>query len=281
MLNGNSWVTWGIAIAVAVFLTVVLPVFLSSDFSYCQDHNGEFPTRQAEQNNASTIGANDSSRWVFASCLSGFFNVNSGAYTALATVVLTFLTGILGYLAHLQFSSSRTQLRAFVFVPGIQAFFDIDPAVTQPADPAMPRIVSHWGFRPTWQNSGATPTRNMTTHVEYELRDRLLPPNFPFTDSNTSVSRLLVGPQSNAVGGLARSFTVQEILDVQAGRQFLYLWGWIRYRDVFAGTRPHITRYCVQVTVNGDPTNSSAHFNYSIPSLGNCSDEECVALGLG
>ena len=45
----------------------------------------------------------------------------------------------------------------------------------------------------------------------------------------------------------------QDILDVQAGRKHLYLWGWAKYFDVFPGTREHITRFCWIVTPIGDP----------------------------
>jgi hypothetical protein len=60
-----------------------------------------------------------------------------------------------------------------------------------------------------------------------------------------------------------------------------YMWGWIRYRNVFQRYRTHLTRYCASVSVVGDPGLQCCTFLYPIPNIGNCSDSECDAEGLG
>ncbi|HWA91366.1 MAG TPA: hypothetical protein VG889_15125 [Rhizomicrobium sp.] len=272
-------------IGAAVAVLVLGPIYgsvSSRNFQSCEQHQGQYPTTQNNENELSPVlvpGPN--SVRVFWSCSGGYANENGGAITALATVFLMILTGLLAYLARVQFVTSRTQLQAFVFSPQVRHFWNIDQTVTQPADPTQPRIIRSWEFRPVWQNSGETQTKNMTTHVEHEFRDSPLPENFLFRDSTAAFAKMLIGPKSSANGGVTRVFTIQELTQIQNGERFLYLWGWVRYNDVFPGTREHITRYCVQVLVIGDPKRSDCVFWFPFPNIGNCSDAECVAAGLG
>jgi hypothetical protein len=65
-------------------------------------------------------------------------------------------------------------------------------------------------------------------------------------------------PMFELQGGIAPDLsggpiTPQDILDSQAGRKFIYLWGWIKYQDIFPETEQHITRYCWQIVTTGDP----------------------------
>jgi hypothetical protein len=89
------------------------------------------------------------------------------------------------------------------------------------------------------------------------------------------------------MGGLAptppiAAVTSQNLWDVQQGRQFLYLWGWVRYFDVFPNTKQHITRFCWMVMPVGDPftyvPNDPQHtlrFDNIHHTEGNCADDEC------
>jgi hypothetical protein len=54
-------------------------------------------------------------------------------------------------------------------------------------------------------------------------------------------------------------------------------WGWLTYRDVFPGTKLHVTEFCRQLTastVTSDPANPTAH-QWSSCRHHNCSDEYC------
>jgi hypothetical protein len=206
-------------------------------------------------------------------------DTHNGMVTAIATVFLTVLTGLLAYLARLQYGSSRTQLSAFVFVEEMRHFYEIDPNIVQKPD--EPLRVSGWAFRPLWRNSGETQTRDMKTHVDCELRDRFLPEGFKFTENYAADIRMLLGPKSTRIGGSPRTFTIEEMKEVKDGKRILYLWGWVRYKSVFSARDDHVTRYCCQVVVVGDPERVDCTFSYPTPNSGNCSDAECVAQGLG
>jgi hypothetical protein len=168
--------------------------------------------------------------------------------------------------------------RAFVFTTGLAPFWDLDPATN----------LYNWRFRPTWKNSGDTPTRLMTMHSECVLRDTPLPSEFDFNYPTTDIGTALIPPNTETHGGIAprgaTAITPQDILDIQAGRKFLYYWGWARYFDVFPDTPQHITRFAWQVLPLGDPfaynptiTPQNLIFPNVILSAGNCADDECCS----
>ena len=167
--------------------------------------------------------------------------------------------------------------RAFVFATGIAPFWEFDAGTGN----------YNWRFRPTWKNSGDTPTRRMTMHSECVLRDTPLPSGFDFNYITTQIGTALIPPNTETGGGLAPLYprpaiTPQDILDAQTGRKFLYFWGWARYFDVFPDTPQHITRFCWQVFPIGDAFSydpKATIQNLTFPHVhyteGNCADDEC------
>lgn len=170
--------------------------------------------------------------------------------------------------------------RAFVFATNIMPFWEQSP------DGAY-----NWRFRPNWENSGDTPTRNMTMHSECLLVPSPIAPGFNFDYETTEIGNALNPPKTKSGGGLAPRFTApaitpQDIIEIQNGRKFLYFWGWARYYDVFTGTPQHITRFCWQIVVAGnpylyEPTSSPQNLQFSniYHFEGNCADDECDQQG--
>jgi len=166
--------------------------------------------------------------------------------------------------------------RAFVFATGVKPFWERGESG-----------LYNWRFRPSWKNSGDTPTRNMTMHSECELRTEVLPKEFNFDHPTTEIGVALIPPNTETGGGLAPNYpraaiTAQDILDVQSGRKFLYFWGWAKYSDVFPDTPQHITRFCWQILPLGDPfayapnvSPQNLTFPYVHRFEGNCADDEC------
>jgi len=172
------------------------------------------------------------------------------------------------------------QLRAFVFPVNIFSHWvnleDIDQY--------------GWRMRPVWQNSGATPTKNLKIHAWGELRDSRLPDGFDFDASSQEIGSVgsgLIPPRLTLHGGLVppgKALTPSDILQIYEGKKIFYMWGWARYNDVFEDTPQHITRFCWVVTPVGDPLSFKpnsvvAEEKMSFPFLfhteGNCADEEC------
>jgi hypothetical protein len=174
---------------------------------------------------------------------------------------------------------ANTQLRAFVFPVSIFSLWEQIPETT----------LYGWRFRPQWQNSGATPTKNLTIHAWGELRDTVLPDDFNFSYATNDIGNGLIPPRLTLQGGVVPQnlrpvISPQDIIDMQAGTKLLYIWGWARYNDVFPGTPQHITRFCWVITPVGNPmtfqpnsTNPGEQLNfaYLYHQHGNCADEEC------
>jgi hypothetical protein len=167
--------------------------------------------------------------------------------------------------------------RAFVFALGLRGLWELD----------QPTSTYRWRFRPILKNFGDTPTKNMTMHTRCEVRTVQLPAGFDFDYGTPAlVGSGLLAPNTEGFSGLAPpvsdpAITPQDILDAQSGRKLIFIWGWVRYRDVFPGTPLHITRFCWVITPVGDPTT----FDPKVPNTiefqtihhmeGNCADDEC------
>jgi hypothetical protein len=170
--------------------------------------------------------------------------------------------------------------QAFVFATGFNPFWELNKATGN----------YDWRFRPTWQNAGDTPTRKLRLYADCELRNAPLPSGFNFTQNTGPPGPGLLGPKSTNMGGAAplaprAAITPQDILDVQNGTKFIYLWGWAKYFDVFPRTPEHITRFCWQILITGDPFKftpgqlpkqpGSLNFANLFHPEGNCTDNEC------
>jgi hypothetical protein len=217
-------------------------------------------------------------------CSGKFFGENYGGISAFATVIVAAFTVTLWAATSRQAQLTKDALiannRAFVFVPSFGQFWERDPNSTR----------YNWRLRPTLRNSGGTPTRNATMYVECEIRNTLLPVGYPFSRQAENIANVTIPPRFELSGGLVprtAAITPQDLIEVQNGRKFIYLWGDIRYSDVFPHTPSHITRYCYQITVIGDPlsfypntpgqppTQGTLAFQMLHHLEGNCMDESC------
>jgi hypothetical protein len=138
--------------------------------------------------------------------------------------------------------------RAFVCADGIVPLWD-PPSATAPN-------VYNWRLRPRYRNTGGTPTKELRSHVECDIRNAPLPTGHIFVDQNEIVGSGLIGPNAESAGGTAPQgtpITPQDIIDSQSFTKFIYLWGWIKYYDVFPNTPEHTTHFCWLILVTGSP----------------------------
>jgi len=131
-------------------------------------------------------------------------------------------------------------------------------------------------FTPQWENSGNTPTQNMTTLVTAKWPETPLPENYEFPDpSDPKPSRIHMGPHTTfGVGFL--DVPIEKIIAFQNHSLHLYVYGWAKYQDILK--YPHITRFCWEVNaISGDPKdrNTASMATFAIFSWHNCADEEC------
>jgi hypothetical protein len=222
-------------------LFVALARGFSPSFKACINHEAEQVAKEPALGD--TIG-------VYAHCTGVFIDDNNGGITAIATLVIAAFTATLWYATNRQAELTKEAFiadrRAFVFATSFYSAWEEDKQTG----------LYNWRFRPILRNSGETPTKNMEMYVACEVRNTVLPPGYVFTPQATFIAKGMMPPKFELQGGLApqgAAITPQDIVDSQEGRKFIYLWGWIKYRDVFPKTLEHTTRYCWQISPIGDP----------------------------
>jgi hypothetical protein len=274
---------WPAFFAVLLIVLVLWSVGGSQEFQACI---GGGQHQATDQSSLQGIAILSGELFLFRDCLGAFVIENNAAITALATLLIAIFTIVLAGV-----SDRQAKLTKEAFIDDKRAFiFAIELAAFHEPDAASGSYV--WRFRPQWRNSGDTPTRRMSLYVECELRNTPLPPGFRFEDRRPSGVGM-IAPKANAFGGIApvppqAAITPQDIVDSQAARKFIYLWGWAKYFDVFPSTNQHITRFCWLITPVGDPrafvpntpgfppAPGTMAFGFVHHDEGNCADNECA-----
>lgn len=139
-----------------------------------------------------------------------------------------------------------------------------------------------WRISPRWKNGGNTPTRHLRVFVSYELRDTPLPEDFNFqVPKNLVEVAIVIGPKDSVLSSAYDLFG-SDLIAIREGKKHFYIWGVVRYRDVFEGTSEHITRFCVAaMNITGDPTkkwhdeDNRLGIDFTTYHRHNCADEEC------
>jgi hypothetical protein len=130
-----------------------------------------------------------------------------------------------------------------------------------------------------WHNSGATPARNVQSHVGWEHWQHDIPANFPFSDPGGGARpNSYVAPHAD-LPSAAVDIDLPIIEAARVGQIRLFLWGFVSYDDIFAGTPPHITKFCWEIQVRGDSayaTNARLELSTTTHDRHNCIDEDCL-----
>lgn len=117
-----------------------------------------------------------------------------------------------------------------------------------------------YDMTPIVENVGGTPTVDMMINVNYELRDTVLPPDFDFPFKGEAGPTFVGAHQS--IGASRAIIYDRDLVAVQNGTKFFYIWGTITYRDGFANTPIHTTEFCTFISkVFGDPVDPSDPVN--------------------
>ncbi len=136
-------------------------------------------------------------------------------------------------------------------------------------------------IQPIWENTGATPTRNGRSHINWKFFERAVPPEFDFPDFDETSNRILsydaykplvVGPRSTALAPLIdiEPGVLKQVRDLQ-GR--VLIWGWSEYEEVFGDAKRHRTEFCYQLVVSGSPVSWVGFSQYR---AFNGADDDCM-----
>jgi hypothetical protein len=190
--------------------------------------------------------ADEESNWIFSWLL-----VLVGAGQAAVLLYTALVTSKTANAAKKSADALIAAERAYVFVKAIDAIEMRD---------AKGNVVG-WQSVVVWRNSGTTPTKDMTTFINWCPFDKPIDENFYFADSVDGTipypGHSFIGPKAEIHMPAFRIGT-KDIVDLREGKKFLYIWGWAEYRDIFPGTEIHRTEFCSEVVVLPVPGNPDA-----------------------
>ena len=129
----------------------------------------------------------------------------------------------------------------------------------------------------TLQNTGNTPTKNMTFHSSMNIFNGDIPAYFDFGDLDQRRPRQsFIAPKAWA-GTFAFIISREELISTQTGRR-IFIWGWADYDDTFSGTPRHRTEFCYEVVVERHQSADATEqwgFGNSQYGRHNAADDEC------
>jgi hypothetical protein len=109
-----------------------------------------------------------------------------------------------------------------------------------------------YDITPIIENVGGSVTDDMKIVVDSALRETELPKGFDFPYRSEPVGSIIGAKQS--VGASNVIILDDDLLSVQQGKKFFYIWGTIKYRDGFENTPIRTTEFCTQIVrIFGNP----------------------------
>ena len=142
-----------------------------------------------------------------------------------------------------------------------------------------------WLANVFWENSGNTPTKNLTiiAHCVSGFEQLVDPANIPKNKQNNTfriatVTKAVFGPKQINRAGFCGVTSIEALLGQFGAFTHLYVYGTAIYHDVFDQSSWRITQFCFQAGnfviggTNTDPTMTAI----VVPCVvRNCTDEEC------
>jgi hypothetical protein len=146
---------------------------------------------------------------------------------------------------------------------------------------AMQDLPLYWSFRTILENTGGTPTKNMTVTSSVSFSVPVVPdsPTDPMdlrsqpTEAYPTITDHFVGPRGK-VGVDAISLITKTLEDMAERRADFYVYGIARYNDQFAETKERSTKFCFVVRPFKGPNGLSLN-NRALCHHWNCGDEDC------
>jgi hypothetical protein len=164
--------------------------------------------------------------------------------------------------------TAERQLRAYVHLKNLEVRQIMDPWGVSGIHRETPILFV------TWENAGQTPTRNMTTNSNWASFETDIPGDFQFPDDPLRAIGLL-GPRQTQELKPRQPLPI-DILSQAAERKIkIYVWGWVEYDDVFAGTPRHRTEFAAELTVHGLP-GVVCHYTLQVYPKHNGADDDCM-----
>lgn len=167
--------------------------------------------------------------------------------------------------------TAKRQLRAYVNFDGMQWSSESD------------HDGLWWRMRARWINTGSTPTRDLTVNGDVCTGVEQISEDFDFTIPEARKIPAMIRPHSGRIEGRPFRISAEELALVQRGIRHLFVWGVVKYGDVFEGTPSHVTRFCCYAaSITGDPMKpfdekaNPVNIVFLHWYKHNCVDEDCA-----
>jgi hypothetical protein len=146
---------------------------------------------------------------------------------------------------------------------------------------AMQDLPLYWSFRTILENTGSTPTKNMTVTSSVSFSVPIVPysPTDPMelnkqlSEAYPTVTDHFVGPHGK-IGIGAISLVTKTLEQMAEQRADFYVYGIARYNDQFTETSQRLTKFCFVVRPFKGQNGLSLN-NRGLCHHWNCGDEDC------
>ena len=140
--------------------------------------------------------------------------------------------------------TAERQLRAYVTVKSIRE---------EPQLSVKDGLVLTWQFQVIWQNTGQTPANEFMNAIAAQYFKPKIPENFDFPLAPKL--QHIIGPHGEVDSSWATIDPghLREFVLSRGCSGEIYLWGRCTYMDVFEKTPDREFRYCVKMSLTGDP----------------------------
>jgi hypothetical protein len=179
-------------------------------------------------------------------------------------------------------AEKQTKAARDSMVTSQKAFVFFSMAINGIADTNQDGRITAWRMSVPIQNSGNTPTKNLSIAGRVFLNGVLGKAPIPYSDGAGLDDRPALFLPPHLPGNETIPATVGAIRITQIRTRPIYFYGWAKYSDVFDVTDKtpvHVTMYCFQMnSYTGDPQVPASNFHPTFaPCLGrhNCADDEC------
>ena len=198
-----------------------------------------------------------------------FLHEKSAFWTMVFTAVLTYFTCQLVRVTDKVDETTRTTQRAFV----TQSNVVHGGKMTENGKWKNEILLVNW------ENSGNTPIWHGVLHTEPHELTSELPEGFDFSDTGNESRNIYIGARDKAQTGVV--MPVAYFDQAKTGKAHIFVWGWLRYRDIFFPKSPqHVHEFCVELmNVKPDPTDPTGTDIIWVTANcaeHNCDDEDCA-----
>lgn len=141
---------------------------------------------------------------------------------------------------------------------------------------------SDWHFKLAWKNAGQTPAREVWTSVQWREVGRPIHPDFAFPEKPATPGdgRAVVGPSQLIYATADEPITLDVKRRVAAKETFVYVWGFVDYRDAF-GTqrRTEFASRMVATIAKETERDLMVDVRWTVIDRHNGMDEDCAKYG--